>query len=138
MEAFDDEGEAIDQGLQYRDEVAFADALDRGNPLELRDLVNRIDMVDPFGAVPVTLMNGVDTDIARTTFGPGFASFTNAALYRMRFVDRPSLPSIGCRLPQVVEVRDRDAGKPLVLCLLENLPGTLTELLGGRTTERAV
>ena len=89
MEAFDDEREAIDQGLQHRDEVAFADALDRSHPLELRDLVNRIDMVDPFGAVPVTLMDGVDTDIAGTAFGPGFASFTNVALYRMRFVDRP-------------------------------------------------
>ncbi len=102
MEAFDDEWEAIDQGFQYRDEIAFADALDRGNPLELRDLVNRIDMVDPFGAVPVTLMNGVNADIARTTFGPGFASFANVALYRMRFINRPSLPSVGCRQPQIV------------------------------------
>ena len=102
MKAFDDEWEAVDQGLQYRDEIAFADAFDRGNPLELCDLVNRIDMVDPFGAVPVTLMDGVDTDIAGTAFGPGFASFTNVALYRMRFVDRPSLPSVGCRLPQIV------------------------------------
>ena len=61
MKAFDDEWEAADQGIQYRDEIVFADALDRGNSLELCDLVNRIDMVDPFGAVPVTLMDGVDT-----------------------------------------------------------------------------
>ncbi len=138
MEAFDDEWKAIDQRLQHWDEVAFADALDRSDSLELRDLVNRIDMVDPFGTVPVALMDGVDTDITGMAFGPGFASFTNVTLYRMRFVDRSSLPSVGCRLPQVVEVRNRDAGKTLVLCLLENLPGTLTELLGGRTTERAV
>ena len=99
MKAFDDEGEAIDQGFQYRDEVAFAYALDRSHSLELRDLVNRIDMVDPFGPVPVTLVDSVDTDIAGATFGPGFAPFTNEALYRMRFVDRPPLPCVGCRVP---------------------------------------
>ncbi len=36
METFDDEWEAIDQELQRWDEVAFADALDRSHPLELR------------------------------------------------------------------------------------------------------
>ncbi len=95
-------------------------------------------MVDPFGAVPVTLMDGVDPDIAGSAFWPGLSSFTNAVLYRSRLVDRPPLPRIGCRLPQVIEVRNRDAGKMLVFCLLENLPGALTELLGGRTTECAV
>jgi len=79
MKAFDDEWEAVDQGLQYRDEIAFADAFDRGNPLELCDLVNRIDMVDPFGAVPVTLMDGVNPDIAGTAFGPWLSSLTNPA-----------------------------------------------------------
>ncbi|MCP4942729.1 MAG: hypothetical protein GY924_12210 [Planctomycetaceae bacterium] len=74
----------------------------RSHPLELRDLVNRIDMVAPFGAVPVTLMDGVDTDIAGTAFGPGFASLTNVALYGMRFVDRSSLPGVGFRLSEIV------------------------------------
>ena len=32
MKAFADEWEAIDQGLQYRDEIASADALNRGTP----------------------------------------------------------------------------------------------------------
>jgi len=102
MEAFDGEWEAVDQGLQYRDEIAFADALDRGNPLELCDLVNSIDMVNPFGAVPVTLMDGVNTDIAGTALGPGLSSFADAVLYRPSFVDRPPLPRVGCRPPQVV------------------------------------
>ncbi len=66
MEAFDDEWEAVDQGLQNWDEIAFAYALDRGNSFELRNLVNSIDVVDPLYAVPVALMDGVDTDIAKS------------------------------------------------------------------------
>ncbi len=78
-------------------------------------------MVDPFGTVPVTLMDGVNTDIAGTAFGPGLSSFTNAAVYRASLVERPPLPGVGCRVPQVVEVRalTLTAIDPPVLTLID-------------------
>lgn len=64
MEALEDEGKAVQQGLQYGQQIMLADALDGGDELELGHRVHRVDQVDPLDAVEVALMRAIDADEA--------------------------------------------------------------------------
>ncbi len=73
----------------------FTEPLNRGKALKLGDLVNGIDMIDPFGTIPVSLMDRVDADIAGSPLGPRFASLTNAVVYRASLILGTPLARVG-------------------------------------------
>ncbi len=64
------------------------------------DLVNNIDMVDPFSTSRVTLIGRVNMDIIGVDFG----------VYHLYLCTGSVLPKVGCRLPQIVRLRDQDTG----------------------------
>ena len=69
----------------------FADALDREHALELGDFVYRVDMVNPFDAVQIALVNRVNTQKARLTLRVGLAPFTDRDAFRACLVEMAAL-----------------------------------------------
>jgi hypothetical protein len=76
------EREAVEQGAQHRQEVVLADALDRGDELELGDGIDGVDQVDALEAIQVALMHAVDADEAGAALGLWSAPFTDRPLHR--------------------------------------------------------
>ena len=59
MKSLDDEGEAVQERFQHRDEECLANSLAGGDPCVLSHTVYGIDRVDARDAVPIALMNAV-------------------------------------------------------------------------------
>ena len=57
------------QPLEQRDQEALRDTHYRTDELELGDLVHQIDQIHALFAVPIALVNGVDTDMTRPPIG---------------------------------------------------------------------
>ena len=125
-----DKRELLQQLFQYRDQVTLGDLLDRANHFKLGLFVNGINMVEPFGPILVTLMDGIHPDIAWLTIGLRLTPLTNGVDDRAGFVKTPPRPLVGAGSPQVVQVRYRDTGQALVGREIKQPPGTLTELFG--------
>ena len=70
VEAFDLEGEGVDEGFELGDEEVLGDAVDGPKVLELRHFVDDVDDVDPLLAA---LVDGVDAEEAGSPVGPGLA-----------------------------------------------------------------
>ena len=60
VEGQDGEGEALEEGFEYRQQEAFGDALDRADELELGDRIDEVDVVEPLDAVQIPLMDRID------------------------------------------------------------------------------
>ena len=59
MKSLDDEGEAVLERFQHRDEECLANSLAGGDPVVRRHAVYGIDRVDALDAVPIALMDAV-------------------------------------------------------------------------------
>ena len=71
MESEEDEGERSQEGFQGRDEKALGDSFDGDDDLHLGDFVDDVDVIEPFDAVPIALVNGVDAQETGATLGIG-------------------------------------------------------------------
>ena len=60
MESLDHEGKRLEQQLQGREQIRFTDFLQGTDHLKLCDLIDRIDMIDPFLFVPIPLRDRID------------------------------------------------------------------------------
>lgn len=85
MKAPDEERKRVHQLSQSRDEKGFTDFLHGTDPLELRDLIHRIDVVDAFVFVPIPLMHGIEAKKAGLPVRVGFPAFADGG------TDGPSL-----------------------------------------------
>ena len=84
-----------------------ADFLNGTNNLELYHLVNGIDVVDAFALVQVTLMYCIYADVAWFAIRPGLATLTDTGRLGSGFLEVTSLPGVGARLSQVIQVTHR-------------------------------
>ena len=64
MKSPDGEGKALEQEPDHGQQIGLGDALDGGDELPLGDDVDGVDVIDPLGTVLVTLVDGIDADIA--------------------------------------------------------------------------
>jgi len=101
------EGEVFQQLLQGRNEVTFADFLNRANNFELRHLINGIDMVDTFALIQVALMYCIYADIAWFAIRSRLAMLADTGRLGSGFLEVVSLPGIGVGLSQVIQVTHR-------------------------------
>ena len=124
--------------LQYRKQKALTDVFDREHALELSDLVDGVDVIDPFDPIQVTLLDGIDPQKARLTLGVGPASFANLRAHWARLVELAALASVADAVAQVVQVRHRDAGEALIADLCVNVVHPLADLFGARSGELAM
>ena len=73
--------------LENRLKVAFADLLDTTDDLPLGDLIDGVDVIDPFPAVLVSLMNGIDTDVTGFSLWIGTTALPVASGRRLGLVN---------------------------------------------------
>ena len=64
VESADVEGERPEQGFEDGGEAGRVDALDRADELELGDLVDEVEVVEALDAVEVSLVDGIDPQVA--------------------------------------------------------------------------
>ena len=110
VEAAQDEGERFEQRLKGREQERLTDTFHRGHDFKLRDLVYRIDMVDAFLPIEVTLMHGIDAQVTRLSLGPGFTALPDGNVHGCGLGPVPPAFALARCFAQVVEVGDRDAG----------------------------
>jgi hypothetical protein len=67
MKSFELKREGVEHLSQYGNEVDFADFAAGKDNFVLGDLIDRIDVVNPFSPVLVALVNGINTDVAWLT-----------------------------------------------------------------------
>ena len=72
MEAEDGKRELPDQIFEDRDEEVFGDFFDRADDLELGDLIDGIDVINPFIAVQIALMHRIYAGLPGLPLGAGF------------------------------------------------------------------
>ena len=115
------------------------DALDRADELELGDLVDEVEVVEVLDAVEVSLVDGIDPQVAGLSEGLGPAPLADGDVHGAgRRGHRPAPALIAGRVAQVVEVSVGDGGEALEAAVAEQLQGPDAELAGGRTGEGAV
>ena len=95
----------------------FAHACGGGHDLPLCDLIDGIDVVDAFGPRLIALMHGVDARIARLALRIGPPPFSDGRCRGLGLDVVETAFAIAWLLAQVVQVRHRDRGQPLVLPL---------------------
>ena len=106
----------------------FADTFQCDDNLELRHLIDGIDMINPFTFIPIALMDRVYANIAGLTVRARFTPLVYGCSFRACLSQDTTLPLISLGDSQVVQVRDRDTRKPLILILAKALIRPLTEL----------
>src|SRR4030043_1448194 len=77
MKTSDDEGKLDHHAFQYRHQVSFSYLLHRGYYFPLRYLVHSIDVVYPFVAIEVPLVNCVYPNITRLPLGVRLRPLSN-------------------------------------------------------------
>ena len=65
MEAANDEGESVEQHLDGGEQKGLTDPLHRGHDFKLRDRLSRIDMIDPFVPIEISLVDRIDAQVTR-------------------------------------------------------------------------
>ena len=139
VESADVEGERPEQGFEDGGETGRVDALDRADELELGDLVDEVEVVEALDAVEVSLVDGIDPQVAGLSEGLGPAPLADGDVHGAgRRGHRPAPALIAGRVAQVVEVSVGDGGEALEAAVAEQLQGPDAELAGGRTGEGAV
>ena len=101
MEAEASEGELSQQVFQHRDQIVLADALGGANDLKLGDLIDGVDVIDALEAIEVTLMDGIDAQIAGPAIGLRFAPLGDGGAHRPGLVHAHPLAGIGGGAPQL-------------------------------------
>jgi len=80
------------------------DALGGEHGLELRDLVDGVDVVEALDAVAIALMDGVDAQETGPLLGAGFTALADGHRSRLRLEHAHALACIGGGVAQVIQV----------------------------------
>ena len=137
MDLFNPEWETRQQLFQSRNKIALADLLDRADNLILRDLINSVNVIEALHAIPVALMDCINTNESRTSLRGWTTPYAYIPLHWVRAVLDPSHALIGAGLPEIVKVRDRDGSQALIL-LITLSEGPFTKLFDGCTVQVTV
>src|SRR5271155_3741975 len=102
MEPQNPKGELLQNASQHWYQPRFGDLSSRSHHLPLSNFIHRVDIVNAFDSVEVTLMNGVYPQIPRPSLRLRFAPLSNRYFRRPGFLDiDPPLP-VKSVLAQVV------------------------------------
>lgn len=104
METMNGEGEIGDKRFEDRKHVVLGDSAYGAHGLELGDLVDQVDMVEPLHAIEVALMHGVDAQVARAAFWMGAAPLADGDAHRACLIPPDAAPAVSLRVAQVIEV----------------------------------
>ena len=130
MEAQELEGEAGQDLLQDGQQVGLTQALAGGHDLELGDAVHGVDVVEPLGPVLIPLMDAVDADEAGASVGGGSAALPDGDGIAFRLSPVQAGGLIADLVAQVVQVGNRQGGKPPIAGIAIEGVGALHEALG--------
>lgn len=114
--------------LQNRNQMALADGFRAAQHFPLRHRIDRVEMIHARLAVVLPLMHGVHANIAGLPFRFRLAAFSDRDLASLRVLNPYSNLAVRRRLPQIVNVRRRDARQPLERRVVEHAPGALAEM----------
>jgi len=81
VEVFDHERKGFNHSVERRDQKGLADALNCHNALYLGDLIDRIDDVNALDPIEITLMDAIDSKVARSPLGIGLTSDANLCVF---------------------------------------------------------
>ena len=137
MEPDDHERQRDEHLLQHRDEERLRDPRHGADMLELRHLVDQVDVVDALHAVSVTLMHRVHAHVARLAGGVRPSALADAHRGRPRVVDGRPPRAVGLRPPQVVQMRRGQPRQPLEAGIAEHLVLAAQHLARRGTAELA-
>ena len=96
------EGKLMQDGLQHRHEIQFADLAGAPHHLPLRHAVHGVDVIHPLGSLPIALMYRVDPQKSRTPLRIRFPAFPNGHRRRPRRFPHRRLFSVAHAVAQVV------------------------------------
>lgn len=113
VEVSDDEREGSHSFFHRRNQTGFGDGLHGDDDLPLCDLIDHVDVVEPFTSIAITLMHGVHPNEPGHAVRCRFASFPNRHLYRLCLANGYGVLAIAFALSQAVEMSDRDLRQPL-------------------------
>ena len=131
VEPPDGEGEGEDEPFQDGQEETFAIALGGGDELELGDLVDRVDQVQPFDAVPAALVDAIHAQETRLVLWPRLAALADCDFRGAGHVQADPLAAAGGGLAEVVEMSVGNGRQPLVAGAAKQPESPFAELLGG-------
>ena len=100
--------------------------------------MHRVDVVEPFEAVLVALVNAVDADEPSASLGGRGAAFGDGSGLTLGLGPVKPLGPVAGLSAQVVQVRHRQTRQALVACIAVERIGALHDLLGGRSREGAM
>ena len=83
------------QGLEYGNKVTLADPLHTANDLPLGDRIDRIDVIDPFLAIPIPLWMVSTRRVTGLTLRVGTATLPVASGRWLGLVCKRSVPDLG-------------------------------------------
>lgn len=125
--------------FEHGQQERLGDALAAGEDLPLGDAVHGVDVVHALDAVMIALVDAVDADEAGAALGlrglPDRDGDGPAGSGRFPVAARVA---VARRVAQVVQVRDRDVGQPLVAAIAVDQPGALAQVAGGRPAQALV
>src|SRR5260370_41582521 len=117
MKAANMERKLFQNGLQHRLQPGFANAWYTGHHLPLRHFINGIAVMHTFGAVLIALMHRIDPQIAGLALRIGSPPLADRGQRGTCLgVAQPAF-AIASLLAQVIQIRYRERGQPLVLWL---------------------
>src|SRR5438874_355276 len=138
MKAANVERKLFQNGLQHRLQPGFADAWYTGHHLPLRHFINGIDVIHTFGTVLIALMHRIDPQIAGLALRIGSPPLADRDQRGTCLgVAQPAF-AIASPLAQIVQMRYRDRGQPLVLWLPVLVIFAFQNAFRGRAAQRLV
>lgn len=124
--------------IQRRRQPSFADLRDAGHHLPLRDLIYRVDVIHPFDAIPVPLVDGVHPKISGASFRLRAAPLSDRHCCRFRLGEGGLACAVGRCLPQAIQVGDGDTGQLFELRFAVFAELTFQDLPCGRSAHCVV
>ena len=114
MKPFNHKRKLLNHRLQHRQQIRLTDALHTGLYLPLAHAVHTGDVIDPFGAIEIALVDAVNAYPARPSVGPGCLAHANRVAHRSGLCEADPQLLVASGFTQVVQVRDRQSGQAFV------------------------
>ena len=115
----DAKGELQHHRLEHGLQIQLTDTRCRRGDLPLRDLIDGIDVIDPFALGAVALMHRIQAQIAGPSARRGLAPLADGHGGGPRFGVVQAPLAVALALAQVVKMGHGDGGQPRVLRLVE-------------------
>lgn len=138
MKAADRKRKLSHELLQHRQQERLADALAASHHLPLGEDIDGIDVVHPFDAIEIALMDAVDTNEAHSPAGVGRAPLANGIEHGPGSGEGHPGGLVWAALAQVVQVRGRQLRQAFKACITVHVPGAAQQVHRRRPRQAAM